>query len=161
MNTLGKTVIAIAICLVIVAALVFTRDFGAPSGHSGEGFGTVQEALNDSMGASYDIAQDVGTVAFDDGVIYVCLTKDNKLAVSYAFLNRQQTKYYMDSYYIVDDLNATEWHSGKNKVKTNYRLASADDVITVCDNQPVSCEEYTVTIKDTPTKIKLYYNRVQ
>ena len=62
---------------------------------------------------------------------------------------------------IVDDLNTTEWHSGKNKVKTNYRLASADDVITVCDNQPVSCEEYTVTIKDTPTKIKLYYNRVQ
>ncbi len=160
MNTLGKTVVAVAVCLVIIAGLFFTRDFGAPSGRAGEGFATMNESLEDGIGASYDIDFEIGSVDFDDGVIYVAKTKDEKILLSYFFLNSQRTKYYLDSYYIIDDVEATQWCSSENKVKTNYRVTSADEQITVCDNLPVQCIDYTVILDEKETDIKLYYNRV-
>lgn len=160
MNTLGKTLIAVIICVVITLVLIFSRDFGAPYGYAGEGFGTMQEALNSSMGDSYDIKEDVGFVTFDDAAIYLCETKDNKVVLSYLFLNRQKDKYYLESYYIIDFEN-TQWHSSENKTKTNYKVTLADEIITNCDNLPVNFEEYTITLGETATKIKLYYNRVE
>ncbi len=160
MNTLGKTLVAIGVCIVVFLALFLTRDFGAPSGRAGEGFGTMRESLDDSIGASYSIEEDIGSVAFDDGVIYVTKTKDQKIALSYLFLNSQGTKYYLDSYYIISDVEDTQWCSNENDVKTNYRITSADEVITQCDNMPVKFEEYTVILNEQETKIRLYYNRI-
>ena len=161
MNTLGKTLVAIGVCIVVFLSLFLTRDFGAPAGRAGEGFGTMRESLDDSIGASYSIEEDIGHVAFDDGVIYITKTKDQKIALSYLFLNSQGTKYYLDSYCIISDLENTQWFSSENDVKTNYRITSEDEVITQCDNMPVSVEEYTVTIDEKETKIKLYYNRAE
>lgn len=161
MNTLGKTVISVAICIVVIAALFFTRDFGAPSGRAGEGFATMSESLEDGIGASYDIAEEIGVVNFDDGVIYVTKTKDEKIVLSYLFLNAQGSKYYLDSYYIIPDIEKTQWCSSENKVKTNYRIASANEDIKTCDNLPVQYEEYTVILDEKETTIRLYYNRVE
>ena len=161
MNTLGKTLVAIGVCIVVFLSLFLTRDFGAPAGRAGEGFGTMRESLEDSIGASYSIEEDIGHVAFDDGVIYITKTKDQKIALSYLFLNSQGTKYYLDSYYIISDLSKTQWFVSENDTKTNYRLTAADEIITQCDNMPVKFEEYTVTLGENQTKIRLYYNRVQ
>ncbi len=160
MNTLGKTLVAIAICLVIIGTLFFSRDFGAPAGRRGEGYGTQREAVEDGIGASYNVSEEIGTVDFDDGVIYLCKTKDQNIVVSYLFKNRQQTKYYFDSYYVISDLSSTHWHDSENKTKTNFLVTAADDEINNCDNRPVKCENYSVTINDDVTNIKLYYNRV-
>lgn len=161
MNTLGKTLVAIGVCIVVFLSLFLTRDFGAPAGRAGEGFGTMRESLDDSIGASYSIEEDIGYVAFDDGVIYITKTKDQKIALSYLFLNSQGTKYYLDSYYIISDVENTQWFSSENDVKTNYRITSADEVITQCDNMPVQVEEYSVVLDEKETKIKLYYNRAE
>ena len=90
MNTLGKTLVAIGVCIVVFLSLFLTRDFGAPAGRAGEGFGTMRESLEDSIGASYSIEEDIGHIAFDDGVIYITKTKDQKIALSYLFLNSQK-----------------------------------------------------------------------
>lgn len=161
MNTLGKTLVAIGIAVIVFLALFLTRDFGAPPGRAGDGFGTMRESLESSIGASYSIDEDIGYVAFDDGVIYVTKTKDQKIALSYLFLNSQGTKYYLDSYMIIDDVNNTQWQASENEVKTNYRITSADEIINQCDNMPVQFEEYTVTLDEVETKIRLYYNRAQ
>lgn len=160
MNTLGKTLVSIGIGIVVFLALFITRDFGAPAGRAGDGFGTMRESLEDSIGASYSIEEDIGSVAFDDGVIYITKTKDQKIALSYLFLNSQGTKYYLDAYYIIDDINNTQWCVSENDVKTNYRVASAEEEITQCDNLPVKFEEYSVLLDEKETKIRLYYNRV-
>lgn len=161
MNTLGKTLVAIGICLVIIAALFFSRDFGAPAGRRGEGFGTYKEAVEDGIGASYNVAQEIGTVDFDDGVIYLCKTKDQHIVASYLFKNKQQNKYYFDSYYVINDLSSAQWHDAENKVKTNFLVTAADDEITKCDNKPVECETYYVTLNGDNIGLKLYYNRVE
>ena len=161
MNTLGKTLVAIGVCIVVFLSLFLTRDFGAPAGRAGEGFGTMRESLEDSIGASYSIEEDIGYVAFDDGVIYITKTKDQKIALSYLFLNSQGTKYYLDSYYIISDVTQTQWFVSENETKTNYRITSTDEIITQCDNMPVKFEEYTVTLGEEETKIRLYYNRAQ
>ena len=161
MNTLGKTIVAIGISLVIIAALFFSRDFGAPSGRRGEGFGTQREAVEDGIGKSYNVAEEIGIVDFDDGLIYLCKTKDQNIVVSYIFKNRQQTKYYFDSYYVVSDLSSTHWNDAKNKTKTNFLVTAADKEITNCDNKPVECESYTVNIHEDKVDLKLYYNRVE
>lgn len=161
MNTLGKTLVSIAICLVIVLALIFSRDIGAPFGYKGDGFGTKAEALEDSIGASYSVDSEIGTVEFEDGAIYVCKTKDNHIILSYLFRNRQQTKYYLESYYVCNDLKETEWHDSKNKVKTNYKLTDASILINECDNRPVNVENYSVTLNKTEVNLKLYYNRIE
>ncbi len=161
MNTLGKTLVAIGVAIIVFLALFLSRDFGAPPGRAGEGFGTMRESLDDSIGASYTIEEDIGCIEFDDSVIYVTKTKDQKIALSYLLLNSQGTKYYLDSYYIIEDVNNTQWCVGENDVKTNFRIASADEVINQCDNLPVQFEEYTVTLGEEQTKIRLYYNRVE
>ena len=160
MNTLGKTVVAIGVSLVIILALVFSRDTGAPFGYKGDGFGTMQEALEDGAGKSYSFDSEIGTVEFDDGVIFVCKSKDEHIILSYMFRNRQKTKYYLESYYVVNDIKDTEWHTSKNKVKTNYKLTDAETIINECDNLPVQVENYNVTINDKDVGLKLYYNRV-
>ena len=160
MNTLGKTLVAIGVGIVVFLTLFLTRDFGAPAGKAGDGFGTMRESLEASIGASYSIEEDIGNIAFDDGVIYIAKTKDEKIALSYLFLNSQGTKYYLDSYYIISDVTKTQWFSSENDVKTNYRIASADENINQCDNLPVKFEEYTVLLDEEETKIRLYYNRV-
>lgn len=159
MNTLGKTVVAIGICLVIFAALFFTRDFGAPPGRRGDGFITKQEAVEDGIGTSYSITEEIGTVDFDDGTIYICKTQDQYIIVSYLFKNLQQNKFYFDSYHVVSDITSTEWYSGENKVRTNFLLTSADNEITNCDNKPVECEDYKVVLQEDTIDMKLYYNR--
>ena len=161
MNTLGKTLVAISICIVIIAALFFSRDFGAPAGRRGEGFGTQREAVEDGIGASYNVDEEIGAVDFDDGTIYLCKTKDQNIVVSYLFKNRQQDKYYFDSYYVINDLSSPKWHEAENKTKTNFLVTSADDEITNCDNKPVKCEDYTVTLHEDEVDLKLYYNRVE
>ena len=161
MNTLGKTVVAVAICLVIIAVLFFSRDFGAPFGYRGDGYGTQQEALESGIGASYTIEETIGTVQFDDGAIFLCKTKDDHLVLSYMFLNKQKTKYYLESYYVISDPAQSSWYSSENKVKTNYRLTLADEIITVCDNRAVEFEEYTVNLNNEEIKVRLYYNRVK
>ena len=115
MNTLGKTLVALGICIVIIAALFFSRDFGAPPGRRGDGFGTQREAVEDGIGNSYNVAEEIGTVDFDDGVIYLCVTKDQNIVVSYLFKNRQQDKYYFDSYYVISV------HNKNNSVQQNLR----------------------------------------
>ncbi len=159
MNTLGKSLVAVGISILIILTLVFTRDFGAPTGRRGDGFGTQRESVEEGMGASYNVDTEIGIVDFDDGEIYLCKTKDQKIAVCYLFKNRQQNKYYFDSYYIIDDLSATKWHDSKNKVKTNFLVTSADIEIKTCDNKPVKCENYTVVINEDKVNLKLYYNR--
>ena len=161
MNTLGKTVVAIGISIVIILTLIFSRDFGAPFGYKGDGFGTMQEAVESSIGKTYSIGEEIGSVDFDDGVIYLCKSTDDHIILSYLFRNRQKTKYYIESYYLVDDLANTEWHNSKNKVKTNYKVTDFDTVINTCDHLPVQVEIYTVKIKDSEVKLKLYYNRVE
>lgn len=161
MNTLGKTLVAIGVCIVVFLSLFLTRDLGAPAGRAGDGFGTMRESLEDGIGASYSIEGDIGHVAFDDGVIYITKTKDQKIALSYLFLNSQGTKYYLDAYYIISDVENTQWYSSENDVKTNYRITAADEVISQCDNLPVEFEEYTVTLEEEEMKIKLYYNRAE
>ena len=94
-------------------------------------------------------------------MIYITKTKDQKIALSYLFLNSQGTKYYLDSYYIISDLSKTQWFAGENDTKTNYRLTSADEIITQCDNMPVKFEEYSVILGEEETKIRLYYNRAE
>ncbi len=160
MNTLGKTLVAIGVGILVFVALFFTRDFGAPSGRAGEGFATMSESITDGIGASYDIEEEIGNIAFDDGVIYLAKTKDEKIVLCYFFLNSQRTKYYLDSYYIITDVTGTQWCSNENKVKTNYKLTSEDEVIKTCDNLPVQCQEYTITLDEKETTIRLYYNRV-
>lgn len=161
MNTLGKTVVAIGVSIVIILALIFSRDVGAPFGYKGDGFGTMQEALEDSVGASYSFDSEIGTVEFDDGVIFVCKSQDNHIILSYMFRNRQQTKYYLESYYVVNNLKEAEWHTSKNKVKTNYKLTDAETIINECDNLPVQVENYSVMLGKSEVKMKLYYNRVE
>lgn len=160
MNTLGKSLVAIGISIIIIATLFFSRDFGAPAGRRGEGFGTQRESVEEGMGASYNVDTEIGMIDFDDGVIYLCKTKDQKIALCYLFKNRQQDKYYFDSFYIIDDLSTTQWHDSKNKVKTNFLVTAADDEIKYCDNEPVECENYTVMINEDKVDLKLYYNRV-
>ncbi len=160
MNTLGKTLVSLGICIVILLTLFLTRDIGAPSGMVGEGFQTMKECLQSGIGASYDIQDEIGHVTFDDGVIYIIKSKDEKIVVSYLFLNSQGTKYYLDSYFIVDDINDTHWLVSENKVKTNYRLTSQSESITTCDNLPVQMQEYSIVLDEQPTTIRLYYNRV-
>ncbi len=160
MNTLGKTLISLAVCIIVLLTLFLTRDVGAPSGMVGDGFSTQKECLENSIGASYEVQEEIGTVAFDDGVIYVTKTKDEKIVLSYLFLNSQRTKYYLDSYFIVDDIENTHWLVSENKIKTNYRITSESEVIKTCDNLPVEMQEYTVVLDEVPTTIKLYYNRV-
>ncbi len=161
MNTLGKTLVAIGICIVVFLALFLTRDFGAPAGRAGDGFGTMRESLDDGIGASYTVEEEIGFVEFDDGTISLTKTKDQKLVLSYFFRNSQGTKYYLDSYYVISDVENTQWCSSENDIKTNYRITSADEVINQCDNMPVKFEEYTVTLDEKEIKIKLYYNRAE
>ncbi len=161
MNTLGKTLVAVVVCLVIIASLFFSRDFGAPAGRRGDGFGTQREAVEDGIGASYNVDEEIGIVDFDDGMIYLCKTKDQHIIVSYLFKNRQQDKYYFDSYYVIDNLSSTQWHESKNKTKTNFLVTSSDNEITNCDNKPVKCENYNITLHDDKVELKLYYNRVE
>ena len=161
MNTLGKTIVAIGISIIIIAALFFTRDFGAPSGRRGDGFTTQREAVEEGIGKSYNVEEEIGIVDFDDGLIYLCKTKDQNIVVSYIFKNRQQEKYYFDSYYVVSDIEKTEWHDAKNKVKTNFLVTSAEKEITNCDNKPVKCESYKVVVHEDTLNLKLYYNRVE
>ncbi len=160
MNTLGKTLVSLGICIVILLTLFLTRDIGAPSGMVGEGFTTMEECLQSGIGVSYDIESEIGHIAFDDGVIYLIKSKDEKIVVSYLFLNSQGTKYYLDSYFIVDDIQNTHWLVSENKVKTNYRLASQSESIKTCDNLPVQMQEYSIVLDEQPTTIRLYYNRV-
>lgn len=160
MNTLGKTLVAVGVSIIIIATLFFSRDFGAPAGRRGEGFGTQRESVEEGMGASYNVDTEIGIIDFDDGAIYLCKTKDQKIVVSYLFKNHQQTKFYFDSYYVIDDLSKTQWHDSKNKVKTNFLVTTADDEIRICDNTPVECENYTVMVNDDKVDLKLYYNRV-
>lgn len=161
MNTLGKTVVAIGVCLVIIAALFFSRDFGAPAGRRGDGFGTQREAVEEGMGNSYNVDEEIGTLDFDDASIYLCKTKDQNIVVCYLFKNRQQTKYYFESYYVVSDLSKTQWYEEENKVKTNFLVTSADNEITDCDNKAVECEEYKVVVHEDTIDMKLYYNRAE
>lgn len=160
MNTLGKSLVAIGISIIIILTLVFSRDFGAPAGRRGEGFETPRESVEEGMGASYNVDTEIGKIDFDDGMIYLCKTKDQKIVVSYLFKNRQQDKYYFESYYVIEDLSETQWHDSKNKVKTNFLVTTADDEIENCDNKPVKCENYTVMVNEDTVHLKLYYNRV-
>lgn len=160
MNTLGKTLVAVVFSIVVILVLVFSRDFGAPAGRRGEGFDTPRESVEEGMGASYNVDTEIGKIDFEDGMIYLCKTKDQKISVSYLFKNRQQDKYYFESYYIIENLTETQWYDSKNKVKTNFLVTTADDEIKNCDNKPVECEEYTVKINDDTVRLKLYYNRV-
>ncbi len=160
MNTLGKTVVSVTICLAIIAALFFSWDFGAPSGMRGDGFTTQKEAVEFGIGNSYNIEQEIGTVEFDDGLIYLCKTKDQKIVACYLFKNRQQTKYYFESYNPIDDISKVQWHESKNKVKTNFLVTSADNIINNCDNKSVEHKDYSIMLNDTKTNIRLYYNRV-
>ncbi len=161
MNTLGKTVVAIGVSIVIILALIFSRDVGAPFGYKGDGFGTPQEAIEDGVGASYSFESEIGKVEFDDGIIYVCKSMDNHVILSYMFRNRQQTKYYLESYYVVNNLKEAEWHTSKNKTKTNYKLTDGETIINECDNMPVQVENYSVTLNKTEVALKLYYNRAE
>lgn len=161
MNTLGKTFVALGVCVVIILTLFFSRDFGAPYGYKGDGFGTKQEAIEDGIGASYTIEEEIGTIEFDDGVIYVCKTKDNNLVISYMFLNKQQTKFYLEKYFIDTDLEKAQWHSSENKIKTNYRLADVSQELTTCDNKPVEYEDFTVKLYDEVKTVRVYYNRAE
>ncbi len=161
MNTLGKTLVAIGISIVIIAALFFTRDFGAPSGRRGDGFETQREAVEDGIGKSYNVEEEIGIVDFDDGLIYLCKTKDQNIVVSYIFKNRQQSRYYFESYYVVNDTEEAKWHDAKNKVKTNFLVTTEETEITNCDNKPVKCESYKVVVHEDTLNLKLYYNRVE
>ncbi len=160
MNTLGKTVVALGVSIVIILTLVLTRDFGAPRGYRGDGFGTMQEALEDGIGASYTIAEEIDAIEFDDGVIYLVKTKDDHVILSYLFRNRQKTKFYLEAFSIESDFEGTEWCSSKNKVKTNYKVTDSNTVIKECDNQPVTCKEYTVVLHNLDVPFRLYYNRI-
>ncbi len=161
MNTLGKTLVAVGICIVVFLSLFLTRDFGAPAGKAGEGFGTMQECLEDGMGASYSVAQEVGNVVFDDCVLYLVKTNDEKIALAYMLMNSQGDKYYLDTYFVYEDLEETKWYVGENKVKTNFKVTLGEESISVCDNLPVEAQDYTVILDEEPTHIKLYYYRVE
>lgn len=161
MNTLGKTLVALGICIVVFLSLFLTRDFGAPAGKAGEGFGTMQECLEDGMGASYSVEQELGSVVFDDCVLYITKTNDEKVAVAYMLVNSQGDKYYLDTYYVIDDLENTRWNVGENKFKTNFKVTLGDEIISVCDNLPVEVKDYTVILDEEPTHIRFYYNQVE
>lgn len=161
MNTLGKTLIALGVSVVIFLTLFFSRDFGAPYGYKGDGFGTKKEAVAFGIGASYTIEEEIGTIEFDDGVIYVCKTKDNNIVVSYLFLNKQRTKYYFEKHFVDTDLENTQWHSSENKVKTNYRVADVSQELTTCDSMPVEHKDFKVKLYDEEKTVRVYYNRAE